>query len=173
MSNTIIVGNGTSILDYENGEKIDSFQHVVRFNSYKTFGYEKYTGIKTNILFTVSLYHIKDIHLYDRVVVHNWLFSKEEDEVYQAISKIRNCEKTTKETIDKIPCKDPSTGLIAIYMLLEDNVHTKPLYLTGFDWWEREAHHYGDNELRGNLHKPKEEYKVLTNLIENKLIKFL
>ena len=45
----IIVGNGTSILDKPNGNKIDSFDTVLRFNGFKIKGHEEYTGIKTNI----------------------------------------------------------------------------------------------------------------------------
>ncbi len=43
----IIVGNGTSILDSKNGKSIDSFDDVVRFNSFRIKDYEEYTGKKT------------------------------------------------------------------------------------------------------------------------------
>ena len=58
----IIVGNGTSITDNKNGHKIDSFDTVLRFNSFKIRGYEEYTGTKTNIWFTVNRAHIKNIN---------------------------------------------------------------------------------------------------------------
>ena len=43
----ILVGNGPSIKRKHNGRKIDSFDVVIRFNSYKIF--PKYTGKKTTI----------------------------------------------------------------------------------------------------------------------------
>ncbi len=45
----IVVGNGGSLLNQSNGEKIDSFDKVIRMGCFKTKGYEEYTGIKTDI----------------------------------------------------------------------------------------------------------------------------
>ena len=45
--------------------------------------------------------------------------------------------------------------------------------ITGFDWWEREEHHYGDKEVRGTLHRPKEEYEIIKHLQSENKIKFL
>lgn len=43
----VLVGNGPS--RYKNGRLIDSFDEVIRFNSYETFGHEEYVGSKTTI----------------------------------------------------------------------------------------------------------------------------
>jgi hypothetical protein len=45
----IVIGNGSTILEKENGNKIDSFDYVVRMGVCKIKGYEKYTGTKTDM----------------------------------------------------------------------------------------------------------------------------
>lgn len=170
----IIVGNGSSLLSRKNGSLIDSFDVIVRFNSYKIKGYEEYVGKKTNIWFTVNLAHIAEINSYDRVIEHCWEWNPEKDKNFQKLNAIRACEKTSRDFVrTKIDCKNPSTGLIAIYMFLEDERYNKPMYITGFDWWKTKKHHYGDNERRGTLHNPKEEYKIIVNLLNKGKVKFL
>jgi hypothetical protein len=52
----IVVGNGGSLLNQSNGEKIDSFDKVIRMGCFKTKGYEEYTGTKTDICQTAVQY---------------------------------------------------------------------------------------------------------------------
>lgn len=47
-----------------------------------------------------------------------------------------------------------STGAIAAWLLLKE---FERLHLYGFDWWDRLNHHYGDHEVRGNIHDPRKE----------------
>ena len=158
MSEIIIVGNGSSILDNNNGDVIDSFNNVVRFNSYKTKGFENHTGAKTDIWFTVNKTHIKEAKEYKKVYVHSWEHSELKCKITQDIRKEVDAIKIDKDFIKTIPIKCPSTGLIAIYYFIEKY---GSVTITGFDWWDREEHHYGDKEVRGTLHKPKEEYKLI------------
>ena len=44
----LIVGGGSSVLNYEIGKNIDSFSHVARINNFETSGYEKFVGSKVN-----------------------------------------------------------------------------------------------------------------------------
>jgi len=172
-TNIIIVGNGTSLLDKEYGTLIDSFDCVVRFNSFKIKGYEKHTGTQTNIWFTCAANstHINSINDFDRVFVHTWHWG-EDDRIFQKIAKGANIPvvKTKRDIVHEIPIKSPSTGLIAIHYLLKEY---KSITLTGFDWWDRKDHHYGDREARGTLHKPKEEYKFIKKLEQDNRVVFL
>ena len=43
----ILIGNGSSVMDNEYGSLIDTFDIVVRFNRFRTWGYEKNVGTKT------------------------------------------------------------------------------------------------------------------------------
>lgn len=169
----VIIGNGSSVLDYQIGNIIDSFGTVVRFNSFKINKFEKYVGTKTNIWFTVNRHHLNEIKSFDRVIEHSWEWNKDKDKLFQELLKIfPRCEKPTKELVKKIPCQYPSTGLISIFYFLAENPEL-PIYLFGFDWWDRTRHHYGDNEIRGTLHKPKEEQNIILTLQEKGILKFL
>lgn len=151
------MGNGSSLLNNKNKDLIDSYKTVVRFNSYKINGYEEYVGTKTNIWITVNKTHTNQISSYDKVLTHSW--SKENCKLHNDLKKLRNdTEKISYDIINKIPVSHPSTGLIAIYYF-ECKVD-----IIGFDWWNTDKHHYGDNELRGKLHKPLQEYEVIKNL---------
>ena len=48
-SKVIIVGNSPTVLNYENGKWIDSFDVVIRVNRCATEGFEKNIGSKTDI----------------------------------------------------------------------------------------------------------------------------
>ena len=43
----LIVGNGTSCLDKMDGEIVQGFDEVYRFNFYETEGYKGYVGTRT------------------------------------------------------------------------------------------------------------------------------
>ena len=45
--NVVVVGSGSILLEKEQGELIDSFDEVVRFNRAPTKGFEKFVGSKT------------------------------------------------------------------------------------------------------------------------------
>lgn len=165
----ILIGNGTSILDTQNGKIIDQYNNIVRFNSFKIKGFENYTGNNTNTWITVNRTHIQSINEFDNIIVHSWA-NEANCKLLKEFSKIRPVAKFKKDLISSIPIKTPSTGLIAIYYFLKQyDVVT----ITGFDWWDREVHHYGDKEQRGTLHKPDEEYKIIKEFIDNKKVKFL
>lgn len=153
----ILVGNGSSLLEKEYGQIIDNYETVVRFNSYKINGYEKYVGSKTHIWFTVNKHHFQSINHYKKVITHSW--AKNNCQLYNSFKEIRNdVKKVDFGIIDQIPVSYPSTGLIAIYYF------NKKIDLIGFDWWNNEKHHYGDNEVRGTLHKPHLEYNLIKSL---------
>ncbi len=166
----ILVGNGTSLLDKNNGSLIDSFDTVVRFNSYKTIGYEENIGAKTDIWFTVNDYHIKELNSYKEVYTHSWEKNESKCKLTSEIRKYVKAKKIDHDLILSMPIKAPSTGLIAIYYFIEKYGFVT---ITGFDWWDREEHHYGDKEVRGTLHKPQEEYKIIKELEKENKLKFL
>lgn len=170
----IVVGSGTSLLDQKNGEIIDSYNDVVRFNTFYTEGYEEYVGTKTTIWYNVNPYFKKESVEYKRIYLHSW----DEDNkcpVYQKYKHLKNAEKVPFKLVQKI-IKDlnnpsPSTGLIAVIQLLQ--TYTR-LTLTGFDWWDRKEHHYfGKDHYRGPNHNPQSEKEVLLELEKENRIDFL
>jgi hypothetical protein len=178
-SNIVIVGNGTSILDMEYGNQIDSYSKVVRFNNYGTRGFQKHTGLKTNIWFNVVDFNNKENEWrmnenYEKIYLHSWESNPEKD---QLLINFKNFYKHKNNSfLEKIPhnlikeivnySDDPtytgiSTGLIAIWLFLKEY---KSVDIIGFDWWNTEKHHYNDNAIRGDLHKPQKEKKIIEKL---------
>jgi hypothetical protein len=184
----IVVGNGPTLLDVENGHLIDQFDIVVRFNDYSINRYEKYVGTKTDYWFNTINYNNKEgqprlKHAYKKIVWHCWAWDPEKDNGYQSFLKFFqgknvNFFKTEKKTIEELQeyANDKqyfnySTGLIAIWMLLKE---FDSLTITGFDWWKSGiGHHYNDKAPRGTIHKPEKELLVIQKLIEENKIKFL
>jgi hypothetical protein len=171
---TLIVGNGTSLIEKEHGKLIDAFEDVVRFNAYKLAGYERYVGTKTTIWFNVIPFENSNhplIHQsYSHVYLHSWQWDMNKCQVWQKLAPLFTCPvtKIERRTILEIQefAEDReyfaySTGMIAIWLMLK----TRPsVTITGFDWWEREKHHYSDNAIRGNMHKPQKELAVIQKL---------
>lgn len=187
-SKIIIIGNGTSILDREYGKKIDSYSKVVRFNNYGTRGFEKYAGLKTNIWFNVIDFKNKENEWrmnekYEKIYLHSWEPNPEKDELlinFKNFYKHKNdsfLEKISHDLIKEIVTysDDPtyvgiSTGLIAIWLFLKEY---ESVDIIGFDWWDTEKHHYNDNAIRGNLHKPQKEKEIINNLHKEGKVYFL
>lgn len=158
MNKILLIGNGSTMLSRERRDLIDSYETVVRFNSYKIKGYEEFVGTKTDIWFTCNLAWREQINSYKKVIFHSWA-NEETCKLFKRIRGYRDdVQKISKELIHSIPIKSPSTGLIAIYHF------DKMVDIVGFDWWKTEKHHYGDREKRGTLHKPKEEYEIIKSL---------
>jgi hypothetical protein len=150
MKKIIIVGNGASILEKENGELIDSFEKVVRMNDFKTEGYKKYTGSKTDILFTCRLdvYNsLEKICQFPEVILCTltdpWNGVKAKPEVLDCanithqISRIEG--RILGASLGMDPLCYPSTGLIAIHYFLEMYGHVT---ITGFDNFKGGNRHY-------------------------------
>jgi hypothetical protein len=185
-SKIIIVGNGTSLLDKENGSIIDSYEEVVRFNSFEIQKYEKFVGTKSTIWFNVINFNDKNnwrvLHDWKQIYLHSWQWDESKDKLYINFidffnqknldnSKIiKTVSTTTREISDyanDTTYKCFSTGMIAIWEMLKlyDTVD-----ITGFDWWSRDSHHYNDKAARGTLHKPIKEKQIIDKLISEQKI---
>lgn len=168
----ILVGNGPSLLDKKNGQKIDSFDTVVRFNLYNTVDHIPYTGIKTNIWFTVQNVRITKRKV-DEVYFHVWYNNKEVHPYYLNLQKhFTNTKVITDELLTEMRRYFDtqygmfSTGMIAIYVMLKQY---EQITLTGFDWWDPKykLHHYFDSkepqfkETKGKGHEPSLEKQFI------------
>jgi hypothetical protein len=171
-NNLIIVGNGSSLLNSNNGHKIDSFNTVVRFNSFKIKGFEKDVGTRTDIWFTVNGAHINDINNFTTVIAHSWEWDPNRCKMFQRLlAKRSDCIKISRDFVrNNVAIHGPSTGIIAIFWFLE---RYDSLTLTGFDWWDCKKHHYGDREARGTLHNPRKEFEIINSFVKEGRITFL
>lgn len=162
------MGNGTSVLDYEYGQLIDSFDIVVRFNDFRIDGFEDHVGERTDCWFTCENTYLEDVDKFDRVILHTWEYERTGYLRSFTAAAGAKFEMTSKSDVAKIPVKWPSTGLIAVHQFIREFGR---ISIVGFDWWERAEHHYGDNiHIRGDLHEPLEEYKIIDSLrLEKKI----
>jgi len=167
-NNLILVGNGTSLLNNKNGTIIDSYNIVVRYNSFKIIGYEPYVGEKTDIWTTCNSYHANNTDNFKKILIHPSGYKT----VLDSIKDKNKCEIINKNLIESIPVGWPSSGLITIYYFLFLKKYSN-LTITGFDWWKTEKHHYCDTVERGTNHEPLEEYKIIKNFVEDGRVFFL
>ena len=182
----IIIGNGSTLLDKENGSKIDDFDIVVRFNAYAIKGYEKNVGTKTTYWYnTINFQNLSSEPRvkvpYERIVIHSWEWNPDKDKTYQNfLNYYKNSvdlRKTSRDLIEEIQVYTSnktysaySTGAMAIWMMLKEHPEVT---ITGFDWWSTDKHHYSDNAPRGTLHKPDKEFEFINKLIKENKIKVL
>jgi hypothetical protein len=180
MIDTILIGNGTSVLDCEKGGAIDMCKNVVRFNYCRIKGYEKHVGTKTNEWWTVTRCNERlmgNLRPLDAIIFHSWERSPEKDKLWETYKHLPHASKASHDMIREINAyaeetsyKAWSTGVLAIWHHLK----RRPLVvLHGFDWWERDKHHYGDQALRGTLHKPWIERGLIEKLISQGKVQML
>jgi len=173
----ILVGNGGSLLGSSNGELIDSFESVVRFNEFQTHGYELDVGSKSTHWFTVlraSRSHWRSKIQWRQIWTHSWEARPSRCQTFQSYTDSNSapCFKVPHSWLGQMSraastCyKSWSTGALAIWgMLHECNI--EQVHAVGFDWWRepQPQHHYCDNVQRGSLHDPKEEKKLIDYLV--------
>lgn len=179
----ILVGNGTSVLDAQHGARIDRFSTVVRFNQFhlgKLFAH--HVGSRTDIWFTVlppvnATWRIQQP--LRRLYVHTWVADPEEDKTFQAfqamplpfpVFKVDHGIVTEMCAYADESYQPWSTGALAIWLMLKE---FGQVFITGFDWWERDAHHYGDKAVRGKLHQPMVEKRLIDKLQGEGRLSFL
>ena len=195
---TLIIGNGSSVREHKLGNKIDSFDVVVRFNRgyfEGIKGYEEYVGSKTDILIIHDGF-AKPEYITDNVfnsvystlvVIPNFKFQGEVQRIlsYGWGEKVQiiyeKYENEIKEMSD-FGQTWPSTGLIGLYSMC---LSYEDITIHGFDGWDKayKYYHYFDehekrtteNAWRENRtdHKLDAEIECITKLIKKYNLKRL
>lgn len=183
-STTLLVGNGPSLLNKKNGDLINGFTTVVRFNSYTTTLYEEYVGSKTDIWFLTPIVNNKDYN-FSKVYFHYWNNRDKcflHPKYYNLKNTYNNVEMVSDSMLTQIKNYSYkatgthynffSTGLIAIFIML--NNHSN-ITLTGFDWWDptQPQKHYYDPDLKmfkesSRGHQPSLE-KIIIESFKNRI----
>ncbi len=173
MSQILLVGNGSSILDNEIGYTIDQFPLVCRFNAFKTTGYEKYTGVKTNIWVTCL---IDEVIKFEHKKYSKLYFPLCQKRFLDLVKIIPNAECFPPDIYIKATQINPghsfypSSGLMATLFFIGLNFDVT---IHGFDFFQKRKHHYCDNEEVGPNHVPEMELLAFQTLIDEKKIKAL
>jgi hypothetical protein len=166
MPRAIIVGNARSLLSTKNGSLIDSFDIVIRCNSFKIKGYEKHVGTKTDIACFIptgsGAKHLIREQSRDRI--------KRASEIWfsrprgccggihrQIIKKLCSTQSVSypsdEEFEEMVKTLDahggnrawPSTGFVAIEMAIK-RLERHEIYLTGFDFFKT-GHYFTDKKV--------------------------
>lgn len=183
--NTAIIGSSGSLLEYNYGTKIDSFDDVIRCNRAPSSGYEKFVGSKTTL-------RIVNQHVFKSIPFTRW---KTDNNFVKKIknSKILTIEPNAHKKRDKFIHKSnelyiidhqalikeinnylkinifPSIGFQMIMLTVFDNI--KP-HIYGFDIVDRFRDHYWEKrDNKAPYHKVFIEKKLLKQLSnDNKII---
>ncbi|WP_241651005.1 glycosyltransferase family 29 protein, partial [Rosenbergiella nectarea] len=157
-----LVGNGPSEIDTRNGEIIDKFDIVIRFNNFMTDGFEKDYGKKTDIWVRNSagndIRNKIDIGEYSAVIweadYHHFPFHYDDlhtinSQLTLHPDKISNFDSITHQLLSKkYQITQPTTGLITLFYLVTF-VRPVKIGLFGFTFKEQEPqyvnNHYFDN----------------------------
>ncbi len=162
----VLVGNGPSVmLDGEKGSLIDSFDHVLRFNTYAIKGFEKHTGTKTTLWSTFGrgskprdASEVPPAAIY----IHGDKLKNFEIPVKEAWGIPRHFFDQTLAELKSFSVRNdapkkallPSSGLVITAWLLSHGVNV--VHLVGFDHFSKHRtgmHHYW---LRKNFREPPE-----------------
>lgn len=179
----IIVGNGPSVLEKENGELIDSFNGIVRLNDFKLEGFEKHTGKRVSTVFTCRL------DCYSRDFIERYwprfitCFLTDPWNGVKANPFILNMN-MIEQSIgwDQLPYfrlqfgmtepEYPSTGLMAIWWAI---YHYGSVTITGFDNFKNGNRHYYEegDRMDPSPHAPEIQERWIWQQQEKGLINIL
>lgn len=179
-----VIGNGPGVLAREAGDRLEACDLVCRFNDFRTDGFERYVGSRTDLwVCHASSMHLKAMdrfpavllanpspnHDHHRRVVTRFLrraLSAGAAPLFVDLDTVANLRRFT----GVLPAAShPSTGLIALYWLLGQGA--RPL-VHGFDNFSAARHHYGDGEKfrRGKWHSPFAERVAFWKLLHTEKI---
>ena len=175
----VIIGNAPFDKSKELGNRINSFNKVVRFNNFATKGYEKYIGSKTDIWCMSCFVYYSNKKLFNnrKNSINKILVLKPEvflnEHPYEDHPKtkllIQNRDIVVPSKYD-FKKKWPSTGILSIYYFL--NFYPK-IYITGFnnfDPKEGSIHYYENRQPLG--HTGDIEKRIINDLIKKgKIVK--
>ena len=187
----IIIANGSSVLSYEYGALINTFENVARINNYSISKHDKYIGDKIDIWFNGANQGLKKRKILDQqqvVVFVPLLIHLNKQHRLNKISKklgissdkytlVHKDEMSFYESFTKI--NRPTTGLCSILWSLK---RYNKVIIHGFDFFQATKDHYFDTKIKkllikyglinmGNKHDNISEKLFVDYLIEqNKVI---
>ena len=169
------MGNGSSVLDYEYGNIINSnFDFIFRINRFRTLGFEKYVGKRTDVWIgsdyvsdwilnqdQTDICEASNLDILKKIpLVYFFIPEFKYDYEYNRISNLNmdkekyqilpvSIEQKINSIINFKP-QWPTTGSI-ILQLLVDNY--EDVYMHGFDFYDKkyQYYHYADIGDKGKL----------------------
>lgn len=174
MSEVVLIGSGSSVLDTPLGKTIDSFPIVARVNRFRLNGYSEYTGTKTDIWF-VSDYMFRWYNKYKPAEIifvspgrpPNQRFNGFQERIpYSKLYPRKYYEQVRKMS----GYMQPSSGILAAYYLSQ---FYDKIYLLGIDGFNGDGTEYwSEVNIRGR-HRTDKELMFLEQLYSTRKVKLL
>jgi hypothetical protein len=177
----VVIGNGPSALRCRRASMIQKADVVVRMNNFKTQGFERYIGSRTDILFTCRLNeYLETLHQFPQVIISLLMNPLEGVEIPEKLLRSSNIVEVIDwpEILELTPILQlredcyPSTGLICVIKMLRRFGH---LYLLGFDNFVNGNRHYFQEGTRAipTRHDGPGECRILHQLADLGLVTLL
>ncbi len=192
LKKVLIVGNSPNILKYEVGNKIDEFDYVIRINDFKTKGFEKYVGSKTDYWLTSfsPAIDIRQVESFKGIFTanSNWTDGVFNSRIKRIVpnSHLNKVEVLSKNSLTKLKkrigytnsLKWPTSGLLAIESAIQKFKGCE-IYIHGFSFFKESSKyvsHYWKETKKEEFNRHHDhiiEEKYVQSLIDSNVIKKL
>ena len=172
MKEILLIGNGPSATDYTMGKAIDAFPYVVRFNTFRIHGFKEYVGKKCDVWIAIDnfpqwqgQYDYKEVYFVSPVRNRpNPAF----DKFKAAMAEAQLLPAWVWDDVTAKMKAHPSTGALAAYYFSKSYDR---VYLYGFDCFQADRHHYGDDNS-GCHHKAENERAFIDGLLSEGIVRW-
>lgn len=170
----VLVGNGPSVLDHTMGRLIDTYPYVARYNNFVIDKFIDNVGTKTTHWFTTDVflpiqekYDIENIYYVTlpRLDYGEKFHSFRSYCLEKNKLKVKPFSESAFWYIRKeYKYENSSTGLASIVWAAQT---FKNVFIYGFDCFQAEKHHYGDNNV--DCYHIKEKERFVLNELKKRL----
>jgi hypothetical protein len=173
-----IVGNAGYLSDFDQGERIDSHDLVLRMNNFRVSGMERQVGSRLDIFMSTFFHDVcLDNPLLDEAsyliasVPNNFrkhdLRWRHAQAITAAMSRLKRREVFVpplggfREKLQQIG-KYPTTGAMALYLVIEELLAVcGSVYVTGFSFFAGRSHYFSQQQVDPTNHDPQRERILL------------
>jgi hypothetical protein len=180
-----IVGNAGYLNSLEQGEWIDSHDLVLRMNNFRTTGFERQVGRRTDIWITtfhndvqLERPELQSVSAIFTSVPFNFTKSPENGMKHRhAVSIYRGLRALKRDTVftpnmelfqrlRRELGKYPTTGAMAIALATEYLVRRgAKVYVTGFSFFQGQSHYFSRRQVEARNHAPDRERALVNRLM--------
>jgi len=171
MKDILLIGNGPSAAKYTMGKAIDDFPCVARFNTFRIHGWKEYVGTKCDIWLACDIFpQWQGLYDYKEVYFINPSSAKPNQLWDTFREKAPGAIRLPKWVWDDVGAEmktHPSSGALAAYFFSKSYDR---VYLYGFDCFQANRHHYGDDN-KGCHHKADKERAFIESLYAEGIVR--
>ena len=171
MREILLIGNGPSAAEHKMGNAIDAFPYVVRFNTFRIHDFKEYVGTKCDVWIAIDNFpQWQGLYDYKEVYFVNPVRNRPNPAFDRFKAQMPDAKVLPAWVWDDV-CKEmkshPSTGALATYYFSKSY---DKVYLYGFDCFQADRHHYGDDNS-GCHHIAEKERAFIDKLISEGVVR--